>query len=217
VLRAPEDVEDAYVELLRDKGNAHERAYLDKLKADGRSVREIERVESLDEMTEATRQAMRDGVDVIYQGALRSGQWHGYSDFLVRVDVASDLGAYSYEVAEIQDQPLMPGGRRRRHQQLAVDQLVARREAFTLVDEAFHLGSRPTSRTNGWHGHNLLGGRNCAQLGMVHDCATFPRICYQTKTAIITSLQVAARPRCPCDAASTCQGNKRESCRWVAD
>ena len=99
-LSAPEDVEDAYLALLQDKGNAHERTYLEKLKAEGRSVREIERVKSLDEMTEATRQAMRDGVDVIYQGALRSGQWHGYSDFLFRVDTASDLGNYSYEVAD---------------------------------------------------------------------------------------------------------------------
>ncbi len=51
-------------------------------------------------MTEATRQAMRDGVDVIYQGALRSGQWHGYSDFLLRVAMPSKLGDYSYEVAD---------------------------------------------------------------------------------------------------------------------
>jgi uncharacterized protein len=100
VLRAPENVEDAYAQLLRDKGNAHERAYLDKLKAEGRSVREIERVASLDEMTEATRRAMREGIDVIYQGALRRGRWHGYSDFLLRVDVACDLGGYSYEVAD---------------------------------------------------------------------------------------------------------------------
>ncbi len=99
-LHAPEDVEDAYLELLQDKGNAHEHAYLDTRKAEGRSVREIERVKSLEEMTEATRQAMRDGVDIIYQGALRSGQWHGYSDFLLRVDVPSDLGDYSYEVAD---------------------------------------------------------------------------------------------------------------------
>ena len=99
-LRAPEPVEDAYVKLLQDKGTTHEGAYLEKLKAEGKSVREIERVKSLDEMTEATRQAMRDGVDVIYQGALRSGQWHGYSDFLLRVDAASDLGNYSYEVAD---------------------------------------------------------------------------------------------------------------------
>src|ERR1043165_3269349 len=84
-LRAPEAVDDPYLELLQQKGIAHERAYLEKLKAAGKSVREIERV-PLDEMTEATRQAMRDGVDVIYQGALRSGQWHGYSDFLLRVN-----------------------------------------------------------------------------------------------------------------------------------
>src|SRR5215475_1067260 len=100
VLHAPEETEDAYLQLLKEKGNAHERAYLDKLKAEGKCVREIERAETLDEMTEATRQAMRDGVDVIYQGALRSGQWHGYSDFLLRVDVPSKLGDYSYEVAD---------------------------------------------------------------------------------------------------------------------
>jgi uncharacterized protein len=100
VLHAPDEAEDAYLELLKDKGNDHERAYLATLKAQGKSVREIARVDSLDEMTEATRQAMRDGVDVIYQGALRSGQWHGYSDFLIRVNVPSNLGDYSYEVVD---------------------------------------------------------------------------------------------------------------------
>src|SRR5262245_37560443 len=100
VLHAPEAIEDAYLELLKEKGNAHERAYLEKLKAQGKCVREIQRADSLGEMTEATRQAMRDGVDVIYQGALRSGRWHGYSDFLLRVDTASELGDYSYEVAD---------------------------------------------------------------------------------------------------------------------
>jgi uncharacterized protein len=99
-LPAPEAVDDPYLALLQTKGNDHERAYLEKLKSEGRSVREIVRVVSLDAMTDATRQAMHDGVDVIYQGALRSGQWHGYSDFLLRVDVASELGPYSYEVAD---------------------------------------------------------------------------------------------------------------------
>ena len=33
VLHAPEEPEDAYLQLLKEKGNAHERAYLDKLKA----------------------------------------------------------------------------------------------------------------------------------------------------------------------------------------
>jgi uncharacterized protein len=100
VLHAPKEAEDAYLELLKEKGNAHESAYLETLKAEGKCVREIQQMDSLDEMTEATRQAMRDGVDVIYQGALRSGQWHGYSDFLLRVDIPSKLGEYSYEVAD---------------------------------------------------------------------------------------------------------------------
>ena len=117
---APEDVEDAYLKLLQDKGNAHERAYLEKLKAEGKSVREIARVKSLDEMTEATRQAMRDGVDVIYQGALRSGQWHGYSDFLLRVAVPSNLGDYSLR-------------RSRRHQAGADGAAKTRRAAVHLL------------------------------------------------------------------------------------
>lgn len=99
-LNAPDDTEDPYLKLLQAKGNAHERAHLEKLTSEGRSIREIERVASQHEMTEATRHAMRDGVDVIYQGALRSGHWHGYSDFLLRTDLASDLGDYSYEVAD---------------------------------------------------------------------------------------------------------------------
>ena len=51
-------------------------------------------------MAERTRQAMRDGADVIYQGALTAPGWHGYSDFLLKVDTPSDLGDYSYEVAD---------------------------------------------------------------------------------------------------------------------
>ena len=33
VLHAPEETEDAYLGLLKEKGNAHERAYLETLKA----------------------------------------------------------------------------------------------------------------------------------------------------------------------------------------
>ena len=42
-------------------------------------------------MADATRQAMRDGVDVIYQAALGNIPWHGYSDFLLRVERPSAL------------------------------------------------------------------------------------------------------------------------------
>src|SRR5438874_13249299 len=63
---------DPYLDLLQKKGIEHEQRYLDALHKDGRSIREIERVSSIEAMAEATRTAMRDGVDVIYQGALFS-------------------------------------------------------------------------------------------------------------------------------------------------
>src|SRR5688572_13945419 len=99
-LDVPPDDDDPFLSLLKQKGTDHERRYLERLRAEGRSVREIERSESLDAMAEATRQAMRDGVDVIYQGALVSLPWHGYSDFLLKVAKPTKLGTYSYEVAD---------------------------------------------------------------------------------------------------------------------
>src|SRR5260370_9378863 len=44
--------------------------------------------------------AMRDGVDVIYQGTFFDGRWRCHPDFLLRVDRPSQLGSYSYEVAD---------------------------------------------------------------------------------------------------------------------
>ena len=43
---------------------------------------------------------MRSGADVIVQGSLVAQGWHGYADILQRVDRASELGAWSYEVAD---------------------------------------------------------------------------------------------------------------------
>ncbi len=49
---------------------------------------------------EATRAALHDGPDVIYQGTFFDGTWVGYADFLLRVERPSNLGAWSYEVAD---------------------------------------------------------------------------------------------------------------------
>ena len=40
---------------------------------------------------------MREGVDVVYQATLEDDVWSGRVDFLRRIDVPSDLGAWSYE------------------------------------------------------------------------------------------------------------------------
>src|SRR4029077_3952572 len=89
--------EDPYLKLLQEKGLELERAYLEKLRAEGLRIVEIPREGSLDERTELTRAAMAAGADVIYQGAFLDGRWHGYADFLLRVPGESFLGDYHYE------------------------------------------------------------------------------------------------------------------------
>jgi len=55
---------------------------------------------SFERRHEATLTAMRRGHDVIYQGALRHGDFAGYADFLYRVETPSRFGAWSYDVAD---------------------------------------------------------------------------------------------------------------------
>jgi uncharacterized protein len=91
----------AEAELLQRQGDEHELAFLEELKASGRRIVEIPKDGiSLEESVRLTLEAMRDGPDVIFQGALLDGAWGGYSDFLERVERPSDLGAWSYEVVD---------------------------------------------------------------------------------------------------------------------
>lgn len=94
-----EDSEDA--ELLQAQGDAHEANFLAHLKAEGRRVIEIETDGiGFTEAAVRTREALAEGPDVVFQGALASVTWGGYSDFLERVETPSDLGPFSYEVTD---------------------------------------------------------------------------------------------------------------------
>lgn len=83
-------------EALREKGNAHEQAYLAHLKTRYALVAELGERPS----KEQTLAAMRSGADVIFQARLAHGQWGGYADFLIKVDKPSDLGDWSYEAQD---------------------------------------------------------------------------------------------------------------------
>jgi predicted RecB family nuclease len=91
-------------DLVARKGDEHELAYLESLRAAGREVVEIAGDPGLDGLrrgAERTLEAMRAGAEVIYQGVLFDGvRWRGYADFLERVDSPSALGPWSYEVAD---------------------------------------------------------------------------------------------------------------------
>src|SRR5262249_45805900 len=83
------ELRDPQVELLFAKGLEHERAYLDSLRESGLRVVEIAAEDEegridWDAAVAATERAVRDGVDVVYQAALRDGRWRGLADFLER-------------------------------------------------------------------------------------------------------------------------------------
>src|SRR5438094_7680726 len=97
--RARPFVADEHAELLRCKGELHERAYLERLRAEGRQIVEITLGEPWDFEAAArqTAEAMRVGAEIISQATFVDGRWRGRSDFLLRVERATRLGAWGYE------------------------------------------------------------------------------------------------------------------------
>lgn len=94
-------IDDPQLELLWQRGLEHEAAYVDRLRAEGRTVVDVRsNGRNLDAAYALTLDAMRTGVDVIVQGTLHDGQWMGRPDIMHRVDRPSALGAWSYEVAD---------------------------------------------------------------------------------------------------------------------
>ena len=92
---------DPALDLLRALGFEHEQRYLRELaEKDGLNVARIDVKGSWKDGVEATTQALRDAFYAVYQATFLNEPWGGRSDFLVRVDKPSALGAWSYEVVE---------------------------------------------------------------------------------------------------------------------
>ncbi len=93
--------DDPTIRLIQEHGTRHEQQYLASLHEGGKTIIDVsEKGAGLDHQVAATRQALADGPEVVYQAALRDGIFAGYADFLERVDRPSDLGAFSYEVID---------------------------------------------------------------------------------------------------------------------
>jgi predicted RecB family nuclease len=101
---APAEATAPEVQFVFDRGLEHERKYLASLEARGLSVAEIAGGSGLEGRRRAeaeTVEAMRSGVDVVYQGTFFDGAWGGQADFLLRVERPSPvLGGWSYEIAD---------------------------------------------------------------------------------------------------------------------
>ena len=77
---------------------AHENAYLAHLEARGVSVLNLRDIDDSERALARTREATESGVEAISQATLANGRWFGRADVLQRVERASKLGSWSYEV-----------------------------------------------------------------------------------------------------------------------
>jgi uncharacterized protein len=100
-LKRPE-FENEQAELVFRKGREHEDAYLRRLESEGRTIAKISLEPDFDwdRATRETEEAMRAGVDVVYQAALVSDDWRGVADFVMRIETPSELGSWSYEALD---------------------------------------------------------------------------------------------------------------------
>lgn len=91
---------DAMAELVSQAGLAHEDAYRARLAEQGNLVEIPADWLTLEQRAERTITAMKEGASAIFQAAFLAAPWHGFSDFLRRVDTPSRLGDWSYEAVD---------------------------------------------------------------------------------------------------------------------
>jgi uncharacterized protein len=91
---------DPGLDLLRERGFRHEQGYIEHLRGKGLGIANIEGVASDARALAATMEAMRQGREVIVQGAFLADGWSGRPDVLLRVNSPSDLGPWSYEAVD---------------------------------------------------------------------------------------------------------------------
>ena len=88
---------DPELEVLTKRGLEHEARHLVELRTSRKKVIEFPfpdgSISALTQAHEQTVAAMRDGVDVIYQGTFFDGRWRCHPDFLLRI-VCRDIKAY---------------------------------------------------------------------------------------------------------------------------
>lgn len=89
------------LDLLRKLGLEHEQRYLRELEEkDGVMVARIDLSGRWEDAVAETVRALHEGVDAIYQATFLDGAEGGRSDFLIKANVPSALGRWSYEVVE---------------------------------------------------------------------------------------------------------------------
>lgn len=185
---------DEQVELIQDKGFAHEAGYLDALRAGGGRLVELSSAGSFAENLAATRSAMAEGADIVFQAALAHGSFMGYADFLRRIEAPSALGAWSYEV---------------------IDTKLAHRPKPKFMIQLAHYSELLSSiqETRPQHMHLVFGNR--AERGFrVGDYTHYYRRLRQRFDAFLAERPSTAPEKC--DACGFCDWRERCAAEWEA-
>ncbi|MGC4083730.1 MAG: hypothetical protein QM736_16870 [Vicinamibacterales bacterium] len=85
---------------MQQRGEAHERAYVDYLRSTHAQVVDLRDCRFDTDGFRAVRDAMHSGADILLQAPLGDEQWIGRADILRRVERPSRLGAWAYEPAD---------------------------------------------------------------------------------------------------------------------
>jgi predicted RecB family nuclease len=86
---------DPALAVLAKRGEEHEALYVNHLKSNGLNV-----INLMGQTVQATMEAMKKGFDIIVQPELSEKGWMGRADILIKTNLKSALGAWSYEVQD---------------------------------------------------------------------------------------------------------------------
>jgi uncharacterized protein len=99
IIPSPPGYENPSLEALKQKGEEFEKGYINQQREAGKTVVEISRGNA-EEAVAKTLEAIKQGVDIIYQARLELDIWNGWADFLIKVEKQSKFGDWSYEVMD---------------------------------------------------------------------------------------------------------------------
>ena len=91
-----EDQEDPFMQVASKKGDQHEMDLFHDLSSEMSSRIILDGDQ--EDMIDATKEAMKEGVELIYQAALGDNHFFGRADFLHKIEGKSDFGDYAYEI-----------------------------------------------------------------------------------------------------------------------
>ncbi|NLV31071.1 MAG: TM0106 family RecB-like putative nuclease [Acidobacteria bacterium] len=188
----PKAEEDGQLALLREKGFEHERRYLEALKGEGLRVVQIKGSGALGERVRETRAAMESGADIVYQGALYSGKWHGYADFL-RLAGRDRAGRPLYE---------------------AVDTKLARRATPAhIMQLCVYTGLLAEAQGTEPQSMYIILGDGREEAFRFADFAAYYRIARRRFETFVSAAHPESRPE-PCRACDSCRWRERCEAQW---